>query len=70
MLVARLNVIRRNMLRDLHQRIVAASPTTKLGLIVTGAEVEAAGYYGYGYGYGQTSADALRGDTPRTSPVS
>jgi Mrp family chromosome partitioning ATPase len=48
--VTRLNVVRRPMLREL-RRLLAASPATKLGFVLTGAEREEGGY-GYG-GYGR-----------------
>jgi Mrp family chromosome partitioning ATPase len=50
--VTRMNVVRRPMLREL-RRALDASPATKLGFVVTGAESEQAyglGAYGYGYG--------------------
>jgi Mrp family chromosome partitioning ATPase len=43
--VTRMNVVRRPMLREL-KRVLDASPTQKLGFVVTGAESEE----GYGYG--------------------
>jgi Mrp family chromosome partitioning ATPase len=46
--VTRLNVVRRSTLREL-QRLLAASPASKLGFVLTGAERE--GAYGYGSYY-------------------
>jgi Mrp family chromosome partitioning ATPase len=49
--VTRMNVVRRPMLREL-RRALDASPATKLGFVVTGAESEETyglGAYGYGY---------------------
>jgi succinoglycan biosynthesis transport protein ExoP len=52
--VTRMNVVRRPMLREL-RRALEASPATKLGFVVTGAEAEESyGRAGYGYGYGVT----------------
>jgi hypothetical protein len=55
LIVARMNVVRRPMLAELH-RLLAASPAHKLGFILTGAQNEDGygndGYYGY---YGVTS---------------
>jgi tyrosine-protein kinase len=49
--VTRMNVVRRPMLREL-RRVLDASPATKLGFVVTGAESdETYGHGGYGYGY-------------------
>jgi Mrp family chromosome partitioning ATPase len=49
--VTRMNVVRRPMLREL-RRALDASPATKLGFVVTGAENEETyGRGGYGYGY-------------------
>jgi len=50
--VSRLNVVRRHMLAEL-RRHLAASPTTKLGFLLTGAGDEQSYGYGYGYGYAQ-----------------
>jgi tyrosine-protein kinase len=46
----RLNVVRRNMLHELHRQIEAL-PTPILGFVLTGAGEESGYGYGYGYGY-------------------
>jgi Mrp family chromosome partitioning ATPase len=46
--VTRLNVIRRPILREL-RRLLVASPTTKLGFVLTGAERQEGGYGYRGY---------------------
>jgi polysaccharide biosynthesis transport protein len=52
--VTRMNVVRRPMLREL-RRVLDATPTHKLGFIVTGAEIEEGyGYGAYHYRYGVT----------------
>lgn len=50
--VTRLNVVRRHMLSEL-RRHLAASPTIKLGFVLTGAGEDQNYGYGYGYGYSQ-----------------
>jgi succinoglycan biosynthesis transport protein ExoP len=50
LVVARANVVRRPMLRELH-RLLEASPALKLGYVVTGATA-GGGYYGYEGSYG------------------
>jgi polysaccharide biosynthesis transport protein len=45
LIVTRMNVVRRPMLRELH-RVLEATPTFKLGFVVTGTPSED-GYYGY-----------------------
>lgn len=50
-LVTRMNVIRRQMLAEL-SRHLAASPTLKLGFVLTGAGEEQSYAYGYGYAEG------------------
>jgi polysaccharide biosynthesis transport protein len=45
LLVSRLNIVRRPILAELH-RVLQANPATKLGFVLTGAELEDA--YGYG----------------------
>ncbi len=50
LVVARANLVRRPMLRELH-RVLEASPALKLGYVVTGAAA-GAGYYGYESSYG------------------
>jgi polysaccharide biosynthesis transport protein len=50
LVVARLNLVRRPMLRELH-RVLEASPAQKLGFVITGAGSDE-DYYGYGgYAY-------------------
>ena len=56
-LVARINVVRRHTLTEL-TRHLAASPTAKLGFVLTGAGDEHG--YGYGYGYSHKPARASR----------
>ena len=51
LLVARLNVLRRPMLREL-RRLLAACPAVSVGFVTTGAD----GEEGYGYGYGRYRA--------------
>jgi Mrp family chromosome partitioning ATPase/capsular polysaccharide biosynthesis protein len=58
-IVTRLKVVRRAMLNEL-KRQLDASPATKLGFVVTGAQEEDDYGYGYGYGYGYEY-----GSTPR-----
>lgn len=55
--VARLSLIKRPTLSELH-RVLDAAPTAKLGIVVTGATPQDGyGYgYGYAYGYGQRAA--------------
>jgi Mrp family chromosome partitioning ATPase len=49
LLVARLNILRRPMLNELH-RVLDACPAQKLGFVLTGANLEEGyGYGGYGY---------------------
>ena len=51
LLVARLNIVRRGMLNELH-RVLETCPAQKLGFVVTGSNLEDGyGYGGYGYGY-------------------
>lgn len=50
LVVTQMNVVRRHMLAEL-RRHLAASPTIKLGFVLTGAGDEQS--YGYGYGYAQ-----------------
>lgn len=51
MLVTRMEKVRRPMLAEVH-RVVDATPTPKLGFVITGAEAEDGYGYGYGYGHG------------------
>ncbi len=51
LLVARLNLLRRPMLREL-SRLLHTTPAQPLGFVVTGAESEIGYGYGAGYGYG------------------
>ena len=50
LIVARLGVVRRHMLEEV-QRMLDASPTPALGLVITDSSVEPGSYEGYGYGY-------------------
>jgi succinoglycan biosynthesis transport protein ExoP len=75
-LVARLGLVRRTMLADV-QRLLNASPTPAIGLVITDAAAESGGYgYGYGYGYEEDAARAPReplfgrSKASRTSPIS
>ena len=61
--VARLSSIRRGMLTELH-RVLETAPTTKLGVVVTGAAGGES--YGRGYGYGEP---ARKETTGRREPV-
>jgi Mrp family chromosome partitioning ATPase len=47
-IVARLSVVRRPMLDEVH-RLIQAAPAPVLGVIVTGTDVEEESYGGYGY---------------------
>jgi receptor protein-tyrosine kinase len=49
--LTRLGVVRRRMLDEL-RRVLSSIPAAKLGLVVTGADLEPQTKYGYGYGYG------------------
>lgn len=61
--VARIPIVKRNMLRSL-RRAISASPTPALGFIATGVEKSgAAGSYGYGYEYGGEGR-AVAADAP------
>lgn len=55
-LVARLSVVRRPMLDEVH-RLIEAAPAPILGVVVTGTEVEEDSYGGYGYYNYQTSTE-------------
>jgi len=59
--IARINTMRRPMLGEL-RRVLDACPAAKLGLVVTGAQLETGyGYeYGYGHGYGYASSRSRR----------
>jgi succinoglycan biosynthesis transport protein ExoP len=65
--VTKLSTARRPVLAELH-RVLDATPTVKLGVVVTGMPVEQT--YGYGYGYGQGGAGrkarARQEERPRT----
>lgn len=50
LIVARLGVVRRPMLEEV-QRMLDASPTPAIGLVITDSAVEPGSYEGYGYGY-------------------
>jgi succinoglycan biosynthesis transport protein ExoP len=63
--VARLSLIRRGMLTELN-RVLETAPTTKLGVVVTGAEGGEPYGGGYGYGYGEP---ARKETTSRREPV-
>ncbi|MCP9487168.1 MAG: Wzz/FepE/Etk N-terminal domain-containing protein [Gaiellaceae bacterium MAG52_C11] len=54
--VARMNVVRRHMLRELN-RLLETAPAAKLGFVLTGAGGGEAYGYGYGYGYGYTARE-------------
>jgi polysaccharide biosynthesis transport protein len=58
-IVARLSVVRRPMLEEVH-RIIEAAPAPILGVVVTGTEAEEGAYAGYGYYHYQTSSERQR----------
>jgi receptor protein-tyrosine kinase len=60
--VAKLGLVHPGMLQEL-SRLLEASPTDKLGFIVTGAEHGPV--YGYGYGYGHLAAREREGELTR-----
>jgi receptor protein-tyrosine kinase len=60
--VAKLGLVHPGMLQEL-ARLLDASPTDKLGFIVTGAEHGPV--YGYGYGYGHLAAREREGELTR-----
>lgn len=54
MLIARLGVVRRPMIDEV-KRLLATSPVSVLGVVVTDAALDDPGMgYGYGYGYGKS----------------
>ncbi len=57
LIVARLGVVRRHMLEEV-QRMLDASPTPALGLVITDSSVEPGSYEGYGYGYPSAAEEA------------
>lgn len=60
--VAKLGLVHPGMLHEL-SRLLEASPTDKLGFVVTGAEHGPV--YGYGYGYGHLAAREREGELTR-----
>lgn len=66
LLVTRLNIVRRPMLGELH-RVLQANPATKLGFVLTGAELEDA--YGYGGYAGYYSYKGYAAVEQRKEPV-
>ena len=59
-LVARLNVLRRPMLNELH-RVLDACPAAKLGFVLTGSNLgDDYGYGSYGYGYSSYASSQQR----------
>lgn len=60
--VAKLGLVHPGMLHEL-SRLLEASPTDKLGFVVTGAEHGPV--YGYGYGYGHLAAREREGELSR-----
>jgi len=66
--VAKLGVVHAGMLHEL-SRMLEASPTAKLGFIVSGAEHGPV--YGYGYGYGHPAVRGREAELARyDEPVS
>jgi hypothetical protein len=66
LLVTRLNIVRRPMLGEVH-RVLQANPATKLGFVLTGAELEDA--YGYGGYPGYYSYKGYAAVEQRKEPV-
>ena len=62
LVVSRLGLVDRRNLAEL-ARELHASPTRKLGFVVTGVDLK--GSYGYGYGYAE---EERRGSTPQATP--
>jgi non-specific protein-tyrosine kinase len=58
--VTRLTLVRRPLLAEL-RRALEKSPATKLGFVITGAQLEEGYGYGYGYGYGSYRQDTVSG---------
>ncbi|MHB8643445.1 MAG: tyrosine-protein kinase domain-containing protein [Gaiellaceae bacterium] len=52
--LTRLGVVKRKMLEEL-RRVLSSIPAAKIGVVVTGAELDPETTYGYGYGYGYGS---------------
>jgi succinoglycan biosynthesis transport protein ExoP len=58
--VARLELLRRPVLDELH-RVLDGSPAKPLGIVITAAEREGGDGYGYGYGYDYAGAPSSNG---------
>lgn len=71
LLVARLGVVRKQMVDEV-KRLLEASPASALGVVITDASIEPGRGYGYGYGYYYADGEqpsARRQETPPKAPA-